>query len=701
MQQWWQQWNRKARAIMWVLTLVGVLAAMPLGADRWQMEQNSSQNVELVFDYRSLVQVTSYQAKPKEFLDEQLTKMKEAGVHSMAVYETYLEELIWSDRLSVYNSVSASELQGKSAPKDENFTYILFKGDEEERALRPMIEKVFTSWEIPMKEWSFDGRKGLILETPTENALLKRMPPDPMSVKKIRDHDLAILLRLSDRMPYDEQWVDEMLGEYEQLGVKRILFDGGSVKGVNANAELKSLDSFAELLNKHGMGIVAIENSKGQKGFNTLAFQTNYNVARLYSLSEGDAATMSADAIADRFQLAAKDRNIRMFYLKTAPSRNFEKAMLVHSLDNIYSALQGNDGVVAKLEGRGFKMGSAEPFDYSSPSWHKVLKLIICAGAVALIALMVNAFIPGSLLPIFVLGLIGSAGLYVLSKPTLEQGLALGAAISAPTLAMIWAIGRVKAHTTGNLRPVGNDSVSTGGGMRWLFPGLPAGRRFTMALSLFAVTSVISLIGVPYVFGLLNNIKYSLVLEQFRGVGLLHIAPIGLTAIYVLLYTGESVIANIRKVLTAQITVLWVIIAGVIGAAGMYYLSRTGNAGQVSSLELVFRNVLESTFGVRPRFKEFMLSHPPFLLGLFLALRYRAAWVLLIIGAMGQLSMVDTFAHIHTPLYISLIRVLLGLGTGLIIGIVFIGVWQILERVCGQWLSRLAPKLMQKMKSDV
>jgi hypothetical protein len=107
----------------------------------------------------------------------------------------------------------------------------------------------------------------------------------------------------------------------------------------------------------------------------------------------------------------------------------------------------------------------------------------------------------------------------------------------------------------------------------------------------------------------------------------------------------------------------------------------------VSSIELLFRNWLESTFGVRPRFKEFMLGHPPLLLGLFLAIRYRAAWVLIIVGTMGQLSMVSTFTHLHTPLYISIIRTLLGLGAGLLIGLVCIGAWIVLEGAWRRWVQ--------------
>jgi hypothetical protein len=170
-------------------------------------------------------------------------------------------------------------------------------------------------------------------------------------------------------------------------------------------------------------------------------------------------------------------------------------------------------------------------------------------------------------------------------------------------------------------------------------------------------------------------------------VSLLHIVPIGLVALYIFLYgTGDSVLGNTKRILSMPLTVMWIVAIGIIGAAGMYYLTRTGNAGQVSGLELTFRSVLENTFGVRPRTKEFLLGHPLFFAGIFLALRYRWAMVLLIAGTIAQLSMVDTFAHIHTPLLLSIIRIFLGLGIGVLIGLVIIVAWQIGEMI---WTRRV------------
>lgn len=721
----WQLWNRKFKVVLWALALIGVIAAIPLGSLRWQMERTSKQ-IEYVMDFKDIELVASYQYDPRAFVEQQLANMKEAGVTTMAVFETTLDELVMAKRLNVFSNSQLALLQGSTPVPGRNETFVLFAGSEEERMLSPLITGSFERAGIAVEPWVLNGRAGLKLSAPIETATLISMNPDPMALEQVHNAGFRILPRLSDRIrPYNEEETRELLKQLKAYGVDRVLFDGDAVKGYNDNAELHSLSSFADLLKEEGMGIAAIEGLKApQFGFNTLAYLTDYNVTRLHSIADNLAATISPETLKDRFLLAAKDRSIRMFYLNAGASRSLDKGGVVHPLDKLADALQGPDGTIQKLTDFGFPPGPAQPFEVNKPGWTKAAKAVVCLGAVSLIALLIGAFAGWLTIPAFALGLVGSAGLYVLSKPALEQGLALGAAISAPTLALIWALHVIRRRTEGSRRIVGSAdwSVHNGrthaaagaesaanrgesqgwsamfgdmlgiGRVKWVFEGLSAKSRFSNAIVLFIVTSLISVLGVPYVVGLLNNITYTLVLEQFRGVSLLHLAPIFLVAVYLFLYTGSSIWASLRRLLSIRINVLIVVAAGVLGVVGMYYLSRTGNEGQASAMEMLLRNTLETTFGVRPRFKEFAIAHPLLLLGLFLSLRYRAAWVFIVIGAMGQLSMVDTFAHIHTPLHISMIRDLLGLGIGAVIGCVLIAVWQIGEGVWHRWVrAKIVP----------
>lgn len=658
--------NRRAKLWLWLIVIVGVVASLAVVVQRVQTEQTSKQ-VELVFDYRDLVDMSIYQPNPSQYIKDHLVVLKDAGVESMAMFESSLQEFKSAKRIWLYNSNEAALLQGKTANLNENYTYLLFAGPEEERALQPIIEETFMNLGIHVKLWSFDGKNGLILETPYESAVMKSMPQDPIAMKLLRDQGFTIVPRLSDSMPYDPEQVEDLLAMYEQNGVTRILFEGDAVKGFNDDLKQSSLTHFAETLNKHGIGLAAIEGLKApQKGFSKLAYLTHYNVVRIHSISEQESFN-DPKVLGDRLSLAVKDRNIRMFYLNAIVKRDTSKSEIVDSVDNIVKSLEEPGNAKAKIEHDGFTFGEAKPFEVVDSSWQRYAKGVTVIGGVALIALMISYFVPYVMMAAFVVGLIGAGGLFVLHSKLLEQGLALSVAISAPTIAMVLAVRRIDMSSI----------------------DLSFGPRLGRAVALFLRTSVLSLIAVPYVIALMNNITYSLVLDQFRGISLLFIAPVGLTALYVFLYRGESVFKEAKRWLSMPLTLLWVAAFVVVAGAGYYYLSRSGNAGSVSSIELMFRSLLENTFGVRPRNKEFLLAHPIFLVGAFIALRYRWGQFIFMIAAVGQMSMVNTFTHLHTPVIISLIRTVLGMGLGLIIGIIGILVWSIIERCWESWRLKL------------
>ncbi|WP_442951169.1 DUF5693 family protein [Paenibacillus sp. 481] len=633
---------------------------------RVQTEETANK-VELVFDYRDLVDISRLMPQPSLFINEQLDRLKEAGVQSMAMFESSLIELETAQRIEMYTSEQAFMLQGKVPPKDENYTYVLFLSSEDESKLSPLIEKTFIRLGINVKLWKFEGKNGLIIETPRESAVLKPMPQDPLAVELLRSKGFTIVPRISDTLQYNEAVVDELLAGYKELGVKRILFDGDAVKGFNDDADMKSLANFAGLLNKYDMGVAAIEGLKSpQQGMNKLAYMTKYNVARIHSINEQESFN-EPDVLGDRMRLAVKDRNIRMIYLNASVKKDTVKAEIVHSIDNLINSLKEPGHALAAIEGNGFTFGQAVPFEVHDAGWQRYAKMIVVLGGVALIALLISYFAPYVMLPAFVLGAIGCAGLYVLRPVIMEQALALGVSISAPTIAMVLAIRRIEMSS--NVKAFG--------------------ARVGLASALFLRTALISLLAVPYIIALLNNITYSLVITQFRGVSLLHLAPIALTALYVFLYRGESVISEAKRWLNMPIKVFWVVAGGFVGVIGLYYMSRTGNAGSASQLELAFRWLLEDTLGVRPRMKEFMFAHPVFLVGAFIAFRYRWGLYLFIIAAIGQLSMVDTFAHIHTPVLISVARTALGLGLGFVVGLVGVVLWSVAERCWDAWRPKI------------
>lgn len=92
------------------------------------------------------------------------------------------------------------------------------------------------------------------------------------------------------------------------------------------------------------------------------------------------------------------------------------------------------------------------------------------------------------------------------------------------------------------------------------------------------------------------------------------------------------------------------------------------------------RNFLNDVLGVRPRSKEFLIGYPLTLLLFWLGASSRN-WILTIPAVIGQVSLVNTYAHIHTALLISLQRSFNGLVLGIVIGLLLILAVQLLIKL--------------------
>lgn len=669
------------RTVLWALVIVGLLCSLPFAFVRGSVERTANQ-VEFVFDYRDVLEVSSYRSKPSEYMLERLLEMKEAGVHSLAVYESSLRELELSGRIQTLSSAEAAMLTDFRLPANEKSTYVLFLGSASEEWIRPLVESAFARLGVEAVPWNYGDIPGVELSMPKDEAMLQALDPDPITMAELQALGFHLVVRLSDqRQPFDAEHMDKLLARMADHGVNRIIFEGTAASGAADDAGLGSLTTMAELMNRYGIGLATVEMSNPQVGLGKLAHLTDYNVVRLHSLPPNLSSMNPADLV-DRFVLATQDRNIRMIFLNTAASMDTSLGIRKDTIQNLVNTLKGEEGAIARIEANGFTMGVAQPFDIGAgagmPSGLSLaLKLLLTVGAVALIALLIAAFFPRLGLAAFVVGLGGSGALYVLSTTLLTQGLALGVGIASATLAVLYAVRRADA--------AGDRTGLAGGGAVWT------------SLRLLLVATLISFIGIVYIVGLLDHVTYLYVLRQYRGVSLLHLAPIALSVAYVLFFHGQSdlrtIALRIRGFLMMNITVLWVVLAAVAGVGAMYYLSRTGNAGTTTDLERMFRATLQDILGVRPRTKEFLLAHPIFILGVYLAVtaRKRIGLLLIAVGSIGQLSIVDTFAHLHTPLGISLIRVVYGLAFGIAIGLVLILVWRLAEKGWKRWANWLEP----------
>jgi hypothetical protein len=81
---------------------------------------------------------------------------------------------------------------------------------------------------------------------------------------------------------------------------------------------------------------------------------------------------------------------------------------------------------------------------------------------------------------------------------------------------------------------------------------------------------------------------------------------------------------------------------------------------------------------VRPRFKEFLIGFPCLMLlpALLPAHRRVIGWLLALGIGVGVGDIIDTFSHLHTPLEISILRIVNGLVIGVIIGALAIWIYR-------------------------
>lgn len=676
------QWNKRSIKWLWWLVILGMLASLPIAYERNETEQKTARKVEFVFDYRDLLEISDTQTDPRQFVTNQVKEMKKAGILSIAIYESTLNELKLARRIEVFSSHEATALTQSPISPNENFTYVLFAEKDSQEKLQPLIVQTFASLNVKTRPWNFKNQNGLIIEMGMEEANLKPMDPDPITLQMLKEQGFQIVMRMSNRRPFQAEQMDALLAQLQKYGVKRFIVDGETVPGYVNDKDFENLEAMAELMKKHHMGLANIELQKvQQKGFNRLAKLLDYNVVRLHSFTERDGEKLTENltepelnsriqGVADRFVLAVKDRNIRMVFLNAKAVKNLDKGKILNPLDSLRDSLRGPDGAIPRIQDAGYTMGIAERFFPFHSGWQKIAKGLLFIGAIALIAVTISYFIPEIALFVFIVGLIGGAGLYVLNPNLFAQALALGAGTCAPTLAILFAIRTARRRN-----------------------GTQGGSKLGFALWLLLKTSAISVIGICFIVGLLNSIIYQLVIDQFRGVSVLHLMPIILVALYWLLFnedlTHREKLQKGKKLLTSYISVLWVVGAAVLVAGAMYYLSRTGNEGQASAFERLFRSFLENTLGVRPRTKEFLIAHPLFLLGAYLCVKYRSALLLILVGVVGQASIVDTFAHLHTPLLISSIRIVYGLAFGILIGIGLIVIWEIVVRSWRRWTPLL------------
>jgi len=190
------------------------------------------------------------------------------------------------------------------------------------------------------------------------------------------------------------------------------------------------------------------------------------------------------------------------------------------------------------------------------------------------------------------------------------------------------------------------------------FLGLKFSSPQRKAMANFLICTFFSFSAGILIVTLLSGEEFFLKLDEFRGTKLSLVLPLLFAFFY--LYRSEW-----NKILSQEVKVKHLCLFLFIFLFFVLFLLRSGE--HFSFLlpgEDKLRLILENIFLVRPRTKEFLFGHPLLILGFFLLNR-----PLILLGLIGQVSIVNTFAHLHTPLSILFLRTFYGLFLGTLCGL--------------------------------
>jgi hypothetical protein len=413
------------------------------------------------------------------------------------------------------------------------------------------------------------------------------------------------------------------------------------------------------------LGLIELPDKVQQKGTETLARLATAQVVRVMAVPPAQQARSHPEVVAGMFSLGARERNIRVLYLRPY-SDIVEDLTVDQANDLLFGTLRAD---LAALLG-----GHATTFPAARGGW-LVPWTLVAAGTGAALALLLSQVLPvtaSAAATIVLLSALGTwlTGLTGLVEHPWRAVMALGVATVFPTLGLVLQF-PVLERARRQARPV---------------PVLWLSTRALLAASAF------SLAGGLMAAAFLPETTYMLSVDIFRGVkvhGLL--VPLLVLSVWAVQQHGpESAV----RLLEARLRVWHLAVLVVLGTLGAFYLARTGNVTgdlAVSDSERFLRRWLDAVLGVRPRFKEFVLGNPALVLAPVLA-RWRWPGLLpfaLLAAAVGQASLSDTYAHIHTPLLVSLVRtgwgVLVGWGLGVVLALVLL--------VLEGWLSARWPGL--------
>jgi hypothetical protein len=394
--------------------------------------------------------------------------------------------------------------------------------------------------------------------------------------------------------------------------------------------------------------------SQVQKGNDTLARLIPGRTVRVQAIAKTELDKIKLDEVIARYVLGVRERNVRVVYLRPWGHQDGNLSIEATNVEMVKQ-------IADELRANGFRLGRATPI----PQYHGNNRLLVGVAALAVPSIFVllleffgwyrRRFAAAAYgLTILLYG----AGLALHHDAFARSMIALAGALLFATAALLILI------------PAWNET-----------PADRPSTQFLRSLGWTLAATGVALLGALAVVGIMSSPLTMEEIERFRGVRLvLGLPPLIALVLYLFDRRFGAGVERARDVFLSPVLAYQLFAGVAIVALGALMLVRSGNDSDVSpsSFELALRHALTHVLSVRPRFKEFLVGVPCMMLvpALLPAHRRAVGWLLALGIGVGVGDVIDTFSHLHTPLEISILRIVNGVVIGAAIGALAIWIYR-------------------------